>query len=496
MSELHSLSVVKMRQGLLKKDFSATDLARAHLQRIEATNSRFNSFITICEKEALEQSERADGWIRERGAKSPALTGIPIAIKDMIVTEGIRTTCASKMLSNFIPPYDSTAVQRLKQHGAVILGKTNMDEFAMGSSNEHSCFGPCRNPWDAERVPGGSSGGSATAVALGQAPLALGTDTGGSIRQPASLTGTVGMLPTYGRVSRYGAVAFASSLDQIGPFARSVDDLALCLEAICGHDQNDSTSMKIEVPEFYNELQKHDPSNLKGLRVGVPKQFFGEGADPEVAAKVMESIDRLASLGATLVDIELPHAGYALAVYYIIAPAEASSNLARYDGIRYGFRAEGADNLIELYAKSRAQGFGSEVKRRIMIGAYVLSAGYYDAYYRKAQEVRTLIKNDFRAAFHNSCDVIAAPVSPTTAFRIGEKSESPMQMYLNDTLSIPLNLSGVPGLSVPIGADSKGLPIGLQLIGAPFNESLLLRVGKAAEQSMGFDVRAKTTGGC
>lgn len=415
------------------------------------------------------------------------LCGIPVAVKDMLVTKDIQTTCASKILKGFIPPYDGTAVAKLKENGAVIVGKTNLDEFAMGSSNEHSHFGPVKNPWDITRVPGGSSGGSAVAVAAGQAPLALGTDTGEfNLTQPASLTGTVGIKPTYGRVSRYGAVAYASSFDQIGPFARNIKDLAIILEAISGPNEDDSTSMNVAVPNYLEELEKTEGSNLSGLRIGVPKEYFVDGMDKEVEASVRDSFKVFEKLGAKIVDISLPHTEYTLAVYYIIAPAEAASNLARYDGIRYGYRTANAENLNELYEITRAEGFGSEVKRRILIGNYVLSAGYYDAYYLKAQQVRTLIINDFKAAFHNHCDIIATPVAPTTAFRLGEKTSSPLSMYLEDIFTVPINLAGVPGLSVPCGLDSNGLPIGLQLIGAPFSELQMLKTALAFEKEVNF----------
>ena len=474
MSELIELSVASMRQGLLNGDFSAVTLTEAHLERIKRTNPQFNSFITLTEESAVKEAERADEIYREQGHRAPMLTGIPVAVKDMLVTTGCETTCASKILRGFYSPYDCTAVAKLRAAGAVVLGKTNLDEFAMGASNEHSTFGPVRNPWDVSRVPGGSSGGSAVAVSLGQAPLSLGTDTGGSIRQPASLTGVVGMKPTYGRVSRYGAVAFASSLDQIGPFARSVEDLAIILGVIAGHDEHDSTSMKVDVPDYYGALKADKGSSLDGLRIGVPKEYFIDGMDPEVERSVRESLKLMGQLGAKIVDISLPHTEYALPVYYIITPAEASSNLARYDGVRYGYRTERGKTLSEMYEMTRGEGFGKEVRRRILIGTYVLSAGYFDAYYLKAQQVRTLLINDFKAAFANHCDVIAAPVSPTTAFKIGEKSSDPVAMYLADVFTVPINLAGLPGLSIPCGLDSAGLPIGMQLIGPPFSELELL----------------------
>ncbi len=476
-----------MRQGLLKRDFSAAELTDAHLARIAATNKEFNSFISVTEPAAREAAKLADKTLADKGEASPLLTGIPVAVKDMIITKGVETTCGSKILSGFIPPYDSTAVARLKAGGAVVLGKTNLDEFAMGSSNEHSAYGPVKNPWDKKRVPGGSSGGSAVAVSLGQAPLSLGTDTGGSIRQPAGLTGVVGMKPTYGRVSRYGAVAYASSLDQIGPFARSVEDLAMIIQTIAGADEHDSTSMSVPVPDYSAELRENAGKGLAGLRIGVPKEYFIPGMDKEVEDSVRAALKTLAGLGAELVDVSLPHTEFALPVYYIITPAEAASNLSRYDGVRYGARAHGAETLTEVYERSRAEGFGEEVKRRILIGNYVLSAGYYDAYYRKAQQVRTLIINDFKAAFHNSCDVIATPVSPTTAFELGAKLDDPLAMYLADIFTVPVNLAGLPGISVPCGLDSKKLPIGLQLIGSPFAESTLMKVAHAFEREAKFD---------
>ncbi len=484
---LTNLSVIEMRKGLLKKEFSALELTTAHLQRIEATNKDYNSFISIAKEAALESAKAADLSLAAKKDASAILTGIPVAIKDMIITKGIPTTCASRILKGFIPPYDSTVVSKLKENGAVIVGKTNMDEFAMGSSTEHSFFGPTKNPWDKSRVPGGSSGGSAVAVSLGQAPLSLGTDTGGSIRQPASLTGVVGLKPTYGRVSRFGAVAYASSFDQVGSFARSVDDLAIISEIISGPDENDSTSMDIKVPNYLQEIQEAAGKGLKGLKVGVPKEYFVSGMDQEVEQSVRNAIKTFEKLGATIVDISLPHTEHTLAVYYIIAPAEAASNLARYDGIRYGYRKANPESLTELYTKTRAEGFGSEVKRRILIGNYVLSAGYYDAYYKKAQQVRTLIINDFKAAFHNSCDVIVTPVSPTTAFKIGEKTASPLSMYLADIFTVPINLAGVPGLALPCGLDSNNLPIGIQILGAPFSESLLFKTAKAFETEIKFD---------
>jgi aspartyl-tRNA(Asn)/glutamyl-tRNA(Gln) amidotransferase subunit A len=490
MTQLHSLSVSEMISGLRRKDFSAVELVQEHLDRINQTNESYNSVLRVDKDAALAQARGADARIADGKDSLPPLTGIPVLVKDQIVTESMETTCASKILQGFIPPYDSTAVHKLRQAGAIILGKTNQDEFAMGSSSENSAFGPVRNPWDTERVAGGSSGGSAVAVAVGQAPLALGTDTGGSIRQPASFTGVVGLKPTYGRVSRYGAVAYASSLDQIGPLGRTVLDVAQSLQAISGLDSKDGTSMDVAVPDYVSEIEKRSDHSLEGLRVGVPKEYFVDGMSEEVSQATKESLAKLEKLGATLVDISLPHTSYAIATYYIIAAAEASSNLARYDGVRYGYRAKNVASLSELYEKTRAEGFGAEVKRRILMGTYVLSAGYYDAYYRKAQQVRTLIIDDFKAAFTNHCDVIATPVSPTTAFKLGEKTDSPLAMYLADIFTITVNLSGIPGISLPCSKDTQGMPIGLQLLGKPFDESMLFRVASAFESVSEFDTFA------
>ena len=407
------------------------------------------------------------------------LRGIPLAIKDVLCTEGTPTTCGSRILENFVPPYDATAVARLKAAGAILLGKTNTDEFTMGSSTENSAFFTTHNPWDLSRVPGGSSGGSAAAIAADECLGALGTDTGGSVRQPAALCGVVGLKPSYGRVSRYGLVAFASSLDQIGVLAKDVTDAALLLGVIAGHDPRDSTSMDVPVPDYNNGLGKG--TDLGGVRVGVPKEYFIEGMQPEVEAAVRAAVGQLADLGAEIVEVSLPHTDYALPVYYLIAPAEASANLARYDGVRYGLRVDGS-GLIETYKATRGQGFGPEVKRRIMLGTYALSAGYYDAYYLKAQKARTLIKADFDAAF-GQVDVIVAPTSPTTAFRIGEKVDDPLQMYLSDVFTLSMNLAGICGLSLPCGFDEAGLPIGLQVMGPAFGEEAVLRVAYAYEQA-------------
>ena len=412
-----------------------------------------------------------------------SLTGIPVAIKDNMCTKGIRTTCGSKILFNFVPPYESTVTSRLKEQGFVLVGKTNMDEFAMGSSTENSGFQITKNPWDPERIPGGSSGGSAAAVAADECIAALGSDTGGSIRQPASLCGVVGMKPTYGRVSRYGLVAYASSLDQIGPITKDVRDSALMLNVIAGHDPRDSTSAPVSVPDFTAVLGR----DIKGLKIGIPKEYFIEGIDPEVSQAVREAIRTLESLGAIPVEVSLPHTGYAVATYYVLATSEASSNLARYDGVKYGFRAEGKD-LMDMYMKTRAQGFGAEVKRRIMLGTYALSSGYYEAYYKKAQQVRTLIKKDFEDAFGN-VDVIVTPTCPTAAFRIGEKTADPLQMYLSDIFTISVNLAGVPAISVPCGFTSGNLPVGLQFIGRHFDEESILKIAYAYEQATDWHTR-------
>ena len=435
-----------------------------------------HAYISLDEEGALRKAEEVDARVA-RGEEVGVLAGVPVAVKDNICIKGMRTTCASKILENFVSPYDATVVEKLKAADAVFLGKTNLDEFAMGSSTENSYFGPTRNPHDPERVPGGSSGGSAAALAAGEAVLALGSDTGGSIRQPASFCGVVGLKPTYGRVSRYGLVAFASSLDQIGPMARNVRDTALLLNVISGYDPRDSTSAPVEVPDFTKALDE----GIEGIRIGLPREYFAEGLEDEVREKVLEAVDILKGEGAEVVEVSLPHTKYAIATYYIVAPAEASSNLARYDGVKYGFRAEGRD-LYEMYCNTRSQGFGEEVKRRIMLGTYTLSAGYYEAYYLKALKVRTLIKQDFEEAFE-TCDLLATPTSPTVAFRLGEKVADPLTMYLSDVYTVSVNLAGLPGISVPCGS-SDGLPVGLQLIGRPFDEETLLRVAHVVERSL------------
>lgn len=494
MSDLSKLTATEIREAYLTKKLGVEEYCDSVLNRIDSTNE-LNAYITVVDKEHIKANARkAQAKIDSEGIKSSFFTGIPVAIKDQIVTKGIKTTCGSKILHNFIPPYDSTVVKNLKDAGAIIVGKTNQDEFAMGSSNEHSAYGPVKNPWDMSRVPGGSSGGSAATVASGQVPLSLGTDTGGSIRQPAGLTGTYGLKPTYGRVSRYGAVAYASSLDQIGPFSRSVSDLAEILKVIAGKDAHDSTSMDVEVPNYADVVAQYKNKDLKGIKVGIPKEYLVEGMDPEVSAAFSESINSLKKLGAEIKEISLPHSSFALAAYYITAPAEASSNLARFDGIRYGYRAQEYSDLNELYAKSRAEGFGSEVKRRIMMGAFVLSSGYYDAYYQKAQQVRTLIINDFKTAFTNNCDFIFTPVSPTEAFKLGEKTSSPLTMYLADIFTVPINLAGLPAISVPYKLSKQGLPIGVQCIAPFFREDLLLGLASVFEREFGFPVHAKSSG--
>ncbi len=478
--ELLGMTVRRLRGLLDRGEVTSEEVTRAYLDRIEALNPKLNAYITVTPDLALEMARAADARIRA-GEAGP-LTGIPVGLKDLLVTKGVRTTCASRILENFVPPYDGTAVARLREAGAVFLGKLNLDEFAMGSSNETSAFGPVRNPWDPERVPGGSSGGSAAAVAAGLAAATLGSDTGGSIRQPAALCGVVGLKPTYGRVSRYGLVAFASSLDQIGPLTWDVADAAWLFQAIAGHDPLDSTSIDRPVPD----LAALEP-DVRGLKVGVPREYFVEGLDPEVEAAVRRAIGVLEAQGAEVREVSLPHTEYAVATYYLIAPAEASSNLARYDGVKYGLRVPGED-LIDTYRKTRAAGFGAEVKRRIMLGTYALSAGYYDAYYLKAQRVRARIAEDFRRAFAE-VDVIACPTTPTPAFRLGEKVDDPLQMYLNDIFTIPANLAGLPGISVPCGVTEAGLPVGFQLLAGAFEEETLLRAAYAYEQAAGLERR-------
>jgi aspartyl-tRNA(Asn)/glutamyl-tRNA(Gln) amidotransferase subunit A len=452
-------------------------------------NETLNAFLQIDSEGALRRAgEMEAAASSSRGTQTP-LAGIPIAIKDNICVRGLQASCGSLILGQYHPPYDATVIERLNQAGAVIVGKTNCDEFAMGSSNENSAFGPVRNPWDTARVPGGSSGGSAAAVAAGIVPVALGSDTGGSIRQPAGLCGIVGLKPTYGRVSRYGLVAFASSLDQIGIFGQRARDVGRVLGVIAGRDEHDATSADVDVPDYVAELRAVD---VKGTRIGVSRELLGAGLDAEVRDRVERAIEAYRELGAEIVDVELPHAKYAIAVYYIIATAEASSNLARFDGVRYGFRTEEARNLREMYRRTREEGFGAEVKRRIMLGTYVLSSGYYEAYYRKAQQVRALIKEDFSRAFE-SCDVIATPTTPTPAFLIGEKVNDPLAMYLNDIYTVMANLAGIPGISIPCGLSGAGLPIGLQLLGPHWSEATLLGLAHAYEQAQPFTARPRVS---
>jgi aspartyl-tRNA(Asn)/glutamyl-tRNA(Gln) amidotransferase subunit A len=479
MTPVESWSVAGVRAALEGKRISARELAEEFYKRIDARNAELNAFLTLSPERAYVQADRIDAAVA-RGEKLPPLAGVPIAVKDVISTLGVRTTCSSKILETYVPPYDATAVERLDQAGAVILGKTNCDEFAMGGSNENSAYGPVHNPIALDRVPGGSSGGSAAAVAAGMAVAALGTDTGGSIRQPASFCGVPGMMPTYGRVSRYGLIAFASSLDKIGPFTTNIADAAAILEVIAGHDGNDSTSAAVPVPSYSAEIEKP----IAGLRIGVPEEYFGPGLDAEVRRKVEAGIALLENLGCRRVPVRMPHTDFAIATYYILATAEASSNLARYDGVRYGLRVPGS-TLTEMYRKTRESGFGPEVKRRIMLGTYVLSAGYYDAYYLRAQKVRALIARDFADAFQK-VDAILAPTAPTTAFRIGEKTADPLQMYLADIYTVTGSLAGVPGISVPCGKTEEGLPVGMQILGPHFAESRVLQLARAFEKAGGF----------
>ena len=460
-----------------KREASPVELTELFLERISAEDGKINSYITVWEKAAVEAARKAEKQISEGNYLGP-LHGVPIALKDIFVTKNSRTTCGSKMLRDFVAPYNSTVAERLLASGSVILGKNNMDEFAMGSSNETSYFGPVNNPWDTDRVPGGSSGGSAAATAANLCVASVGTDTGGSIRQPGSLCGVVGMKPTYGRVSRFGMIAFASSLDQAGPIAKTVEDAAIILSSIAGYDPLDSTSVNLPTVDYANALS----ADIKGLRVGIPKEYFVSGMDPEVEKSVREAITKLETLGAEIVEISLPHSRYAVSTYYIIAPSEASSNLARYDGVRYTYRCENAETLRDLFFRSRSEGFGDEVKRRIMLGTYALSTGYYDAYYLKAQKARTLIIRDFEDAWEE-VDVIASATSPETAFGIGEKTDDPLKMYLSDVLTIPCNIAGLPGISVPCGFSSEKLPIGLQIMGKPFDEQTVLNAAYAYEQS-------------
>lgn len=475
---LHKLTLIELQRKFKAGEVTAAEIVRAYSLRISQIEPKVRAFVTHMQESTSLQAESLDRNLKS-WRKTMPLSGMPLAIKDNICTDGVLTTCSSRMLQNFVPPYDATVIAKLRAQDYILLGKTNLDEFAMGSSTENSAFGPSRNPWNLQCVPGGSSGGSAAAVAAEECAAALGSDTGGSIRQPAAFCGVVGLKPTYGRVSRYGLVAFASSLDQIGPITRNVSDAAFLLGAIAGHDPLDSTSIDRPVPDYLKSLQKRD---LKTLRVGVPVEFFTEGLDSEVEQAVRAAIEELRHLGAEVKEVRLPRTDAAVAVYYVIATAEASSNLARFDGVKFGFRAKETKDLLELYIKTRQEGFGPEVKRRIMLGTYVLSAGYYDAYYGKAQAVRTLVCQDFDAAF-KEVDLIVTPTTPTPAFKLGEKSEDPLQMYLSDVFTISANLAGLPAISLPCGFSKAGMPIGLQLIGRAFEEETVLRAAHAYEQS-------------
>lgn len=474
-------TVASVHEALLAKKTSARELAQEFYAQIEQRNPELNAFLALCPDRAYAQADRVDAIVAQ-GKPLGRLAGVPVAIKDVISTEGVRTTCGSKILEDYTPPYDATAIERLERAGAVIMGKTNCDEFAMGSSNENSAYGPVRNPIALDRVPGGSSGGSAAAVAAGLSVVALGTDTGGSIRQPGAYCGVPAMMPTYGRVSRYGLIAFASSLDRIGPFATNITDAATVMSVIAGHDSNDSTSAALAVPEYAAEIEK----SVAGLRIGIPEDYFGAGLDAEVKNKVQAGITLLESLGCKRVPLKMPHTDYAIATYYVIATAEASSNLARYDGVRYGLRVQG-NTLMEMYRKTRERGFGPEVKRRIMLGTYALSSGYYDAYYLRAQKVRSLIARDFAEAFEK-VDAIITPTAPTAAFRLGEKTADPLEMYLADIYTVTGSLAGVPGISVPCGKSAAGLPIGMQIFGSHFGEARILQLARGFEKAGGFSI--------
>ncbi|WPX09534.1 Asp-tRNA(Asn)/Glu-tRNA(Gln) amidotransferase subunit GatA [Anaerocellum danielii] len=477
---LYSLTAHEVIDLIKKKEVRCQEVVQSVIERIEQVEDKVKAYITITKEEALENAKKIDEKIA-KGEDVGVLYGLPIALKDNLCTNGIKTTCASKILYNFVPPYDATVVKKLKENHMTLLGKLNMDEFAMGSSTENSAFHTTKNPWDLERVPGGSSGGSAAAVAADEAFFTLGSDTGGSIRQPASLCGVVGMKPTYGRVSRFGLVAFASSLDQIGPLTKDVEDCALAMNIICGHDEYDATSAPIDVPDFTKALI----NDVKGLKIGVPREYMEKGINDEVKKAVEKALELLKTLGADYEEFSIPIVEYALPTYYIIASSEASSNLARYDGIKYGYRTQNYEDLIDLYKKTRSEGFGAEVKRRIMLGTYALSAGYYDAYYKKGLQVRTLIKKAFDEAFQKY-DVIITPTSPTTAFKIGERVSNPLEMYMSDICTVPVNIAGLPAISIPCGLDSNGLPIGLQIIGKAFDEETILRVAYTYEQNSGY----------
>lgn len=478
MKELNNRSVWEHAQSLGKKEYSAVELTKTYLEAISQREKNIHAYISTNAEYALEQAEAADKRIA--AGEGTALTGIPAGIKDNMCTKGITTTCASKMLADYVPPYDAHVIQQLQDAGYVLLGKLNMDEFAMGSTTENSAMGITKNPCDTTRVPGGSSGGSAAAVAAGEAAYTLGSDTGGSIRQPAAFCGVVGMKPTYGRVSRYGLVAFASSLDQIGPLTRDVRDNALVLSAIAGHDKRDATSADRAVEDYFAGIQ----TGVAGMRIGLPEEFFGDGISPDVKEAVLSAADTLAGMGAALVQVKMPSLDHALSAYYVISSAEASSNLARFDGVRYGYRAADFSDMDSLYQNSRSEGFGSEVKRRIMLGTFALSSGYYDAYYKKALQVRSLVRADFDAAFEK-CDCILSPVAPTVAYKIGEKTSDPLEMYLGDAYSVPVNIAGLPALSMPCGTGEGGMPVGMQLIGPAFSEAMLYRIGYAFENGKG-----------
>jgi aspartyl-tRNA(Asn)/glutamyl-tRNA(Gln) amidotransferase subunit A len=479
---LNQLTIHELQKKIRAGEVTSTDIVQDVFERIDAIEKDVHAYITLMRDEALGEACSADTSIKAGSIKT--LTGIPIALKDIVCTKGYLTTCGSHILHNYIPPYDATVVEKLRESGAVFVGKTNMDEFAMGSSTETSYYGITRNPWDLDRIPGGSSGGSAAAVAADECIASIGSDTGGSIRQPAALCGVVGLKPTYGRVSRFGLIAFASSLDQIGPFAKDVEDCAIMMNVIAGYDPRESTSVPMKVPDYCAFLSW----GIEGWTVGIPKEYFIEGIDPEVMKAIKDSIKVVEGLGARCVEISLPHTEYCLAVYYIIAPAEASSNLARYDGVKYGFRSHDGRDLLEMYKKTRSEGFGAEVKRRIMIGTYALSSGYYDAYYKKASQVRALIKRDFEEAF-KLCDVILTPTTPTPAFKIGEKTADPLQMYLSDIFTISANLAGIPGISVPCGFTAAGLPMGVQFLAGHFEEGKLIQIASAYEKSANFEKR-------
>ena len=480
--ELNQLTIHELQEKIKSGEVSATQITEAVFNRIDAVEERVHSYVRLMKDEAMTSAKKSDEDLKN--GKFKPLSGIPIALKDIVCTKGVITTCGSHILHNFVPPYDATVVERLRDAGAIFVGKANMDEFAMGSSTETSYFGVTRNPWDLERIPGGSSGGSAAAVAADECIASIGSDTGGSIRQPAALCGVVGLKPTYGRVSRFGLIAFASSLDQIGPFTKDVEDCAIMMNVLAGYDPRESTSVKREVPDY----RQYTGRDIKGWKVGIPKEYFIEGIDPEVSAAIKNAIGVIEKSGGQCVDISLPHTEYCLAVYYIIAPAEASSNLARYDGVKYGLRTSEARDLLDMYKKTRMQGFGAEVKRRIMIGTYALSSGYYDAYYKKASQVRALIKNDFAEAL-KKCDVILTPTTPTPAFKIGEKTDNPLQMYLSDIFTISTNLAGIPGISVPCGYTASGLPIGIQFLAGHFEEGKLIQIASVYEKNAKIEKR-------